>query len=119
MTDGDFLKSCAIILRYCPQRQYDLIWSAGLFDYFEDHVFVRLLHRFLGYVVPGGELVIGNFHPRNPTRNYMEAMGEWMLHHRKEEEMIQLALRAGVAGRAFLKVEQEAEGVNLFLRVRC
>lgn len=106
------------ILRFRPEKSYDLIWSAGLFDYFEAPVFIRLLGRFLRYLAPEGEMIIGNFHPRNPSRNYMEVFGEWFLHHRTEEEMISLAVAAGVGQTDRLQVEQEAEGVNLFLRVK-
>ena len=32
-------------LRLRPTRQYDLIWSAGLFDYFDDRLFRVALRR--------------------------------------------------------------------------
>ncbi|MEL6589466.1 MAG: class I SAM-dependent methyltransferase [Bacteroidota bacterium] len=34
------------IFRFKPTEQYDLIWSAGLFDYFDDKTFSRILSRY-------------------------------------------------------------------------
>ncbi len=106
------------IFRFQSSQQYDLVWSAGLFDYFEDKTFVRILSRLLLNRKPDGELVIGNFHPRNPTRPFMELFGEWFLHHRTEEELIRLALEAGVAHSQNIRVESEAERINLFMRIK-
>lgn len=104
-------------LRYVPSRGYDVVWSAGLFDYVNDKVFVRLLKALLGVVKPGGELVIGNFSTFNPSRDYMEIFGDWHLAHRSREQLLALAERAG-AEIQNCSVHWEAEGVNLFLHIR-
>jgi len=57
-------------LLFKPPRRYELVWSSGLFDYLDDGLFVRLLRRLLRFAEPNGEVVVGNFHPSNPTRNY-------------------------------------------------
>lgn len=106
------------ILKYSPNKKYDLIWSAGLFDYFNDKYFVRLLNRFLAYVEVGGELIIGNFHPSNPTRSFMEIGGKWFLHHRTAANLIALAKEAGIHKKASVRIEKEPLGVNLFMRIR-
>jgi extracellular factor (EF) 3-hydroxypalmitic acid methyl ester biosynthesis protein len=106
------------IFRFQSPQQYDLVWSAGLFDYFEDKTFVRILARLLQNVQAVGELVIGNFHPRNPTRAFMELFGEWFLHHRTDEELTQLALDAGVPDVGQIRIESEKEGINLFMRIK-
>lgn len=62
-------------LRFKPKQKYDLIWSAGLFDYFDDATFVRLLEKLLPYVNEGGELVVGNFGEYHPSKPYMEVAG--------------------------------------------
>jgi SAM-dependent methyltransferase len=105
------------IFRYMAERQHDIVWSAGLFDYFEDEVFVKLLRKFMEWTKPGGEVIIGNFSDQNPTQNFMELVGEWYLHHRSEASLISMALQAG-AKRSAIYVGSEAEGVNLFLHVR-
>lgn len=104
-------------LRYVPSRGYDVVWSAGLFDYLNDKVFTRLLRALLSVVKPGGELVIGNFSTFNPSRDYMEIFGDWHLAHRTEEQLIDLAIRAEAESDG-VSVQWEPEGVNLFLHVK-
>ena len=103
--------------RYKPDYQYDLIWSAGLFDYFSDKLFIRLLNRMYALVKDGGELVIGNFSTDNPSRGVMEVFTQWYLHHRNKKDLIDLALKAGVA-KSLISVSQEEVGVNLFLHLK-
>ena len=105
------------ILRFSSAEKYDVIWSAGLFDYFEDRLFVMALKRLLTMLRPGGEILIGNFSEHNPNRGYMELFGEWFLIHRSREELIGLSLQAGVQ-RELITVEQEPLGINLFLKVK-
>lgn len=105
------------IFRYEADMQYDMIWSAGLFDYFTDAIFVKLLRRFINWAKPGGEVVIGNFNTENPSRSFMEFFGNWHLHHRSADTLTALAVEAGISKRN-IRVEQESAGVNLFLHVR-
>lgn len=104
-------------LKFDPGYQYDLIWSAGLFDYFNDKVFIRLLRRIYALLKHGGELVIGNFSTYNPSRAAMELYGQWHLHHRSKETLIALAIKAGVP-KSQIQVCQEDMGVNLFLHLQ-
>src|SRR5207244_2161793 len=99
------------ILRFSSPVKYDLVWSAGLFDYFNDDVFKRLITRFLNNVKPGGELVIGNFCSTNPDINYMEIM-DWILYHRDVDYLTRLAMECGIA-KEDITIEKEPEGVNL------
>lgn len=101
-------------LRYRPKRQFDLVWSAGLFDYLPDRLFVRLLSRMKLWVKSGGEVVIGNFSPTNPSRPYMELVMDWVLIHRTPEDLLRLAADAGFESSA-LRIDSEPLGVNLFL----
>lgn len=106
-------KNC---LRYRPPGQYDLIWSAGVFDYFDDKVFKKMLERLLPSVAKGGQLVIGNFSENNPSKPYMEFIGEWYLHHRSPQHLIKLAEECGVA-REHIFIGCEPLGVNLFMHI--
>jgi extracellular factor (EF) 3-hydroxypalmitic acid methyl ester biosynthesis protein len=103
-------------LKFVPAEKYDLIWSAGLFDYLTDRLFVRLVRSLMPFVNAGGEVVIGNFSEFNSSRDYMELMGDWYLEHRSEERLRGLAERAGALAR-LTEVHWEPEGVNLFLHV--
>ncbi len=104
-------------LRYKPTRTYDLIWAAGIFDYFNDAIFCRMIRRLLPALASGGEMVIGNFSNFNPSRAYMELLGEWRLQYRSGEQLRTLAEDAGVPPRN-ITLGQEPEGVNLFLHIR-
>ncbi len=35
------------VLRYKPYKYYDLIWSAGLFDYFKEKHFIYLINKYI------------------------------------------------------------------------
>ena len=102
-------------LRFQSKNKYGLIWSAGLFDYFDDKVFVFMLRKPGTMVAEGDEIVIGNFSPTNPSRTYMELF-EWRLHHRSPPGLKALEVAAGFAADQ-VSVEKEPTGVNLFLHV--
>jgi len=102
------------VFGFRPRGQFDLIWSAGLFDYFDDRVFVRVVARLLPHLAPGGSLAIGNFGPDNPTRPWMELVCDWWLHHRSPEALRALMMEAGASADG-IEVRQEGAGVNLFV----
>lgn len=108
----DFVHTNA--LRWRPIRSYDVVWSAGLFDYLDDRAFVRLLSRMWSWVSVGGWVVVGNFSLENPSRSYMEILGDWHLVHRSPEDLRDLAASAGLPEDS-ITVESEDLGVNLFL----
>lgn len=103
------------VIRFLPEKKYDLIWSAGLFDYFKDKHFVYLIKKFYAHVCPGGEMIIGNFGVQNPSRKIMEILADWYLYHRSEEELISFAKQAGVPA-SEIEIIKEPLGINLFLR---
>lgn len=104
------------IVHFVPEQRFDVIWAAGICDYFSEALVIRLLRRLRRALAPGGELVVGNFGEYNPTRPYMEVLGEWRLHHRSPELLRELAQAAGVES-ADVSVGAEPEGVNLFLHI--
>nr|VFK53892.1 MAG: Methyltransferase domain-containing protein [Candidatus Kentron sp. TUN]VFK55726.1 MAG: Methyltransferase domain-containing protein [Candidatus Kentron sp. TUN] len=107
----------ANVLRYQTSERYELVWSAGLFDYLPNSLFVRLLSRIRGWLTPGGEVVIGNFAPSNPTIPYMEVVLDWHIYHRTKEQLCALAVAAGFSATE-LVVDCEPLGINLFLHAR-
>lgn len=104
-------------LRYTSDRKFDLIWSAGLFDYFGDKGFKFLVERLWDMLAEGGELVIGNFSRSNSTRHYMEVMGDWNLYYRDENDLRSIAHDCGIGDRN-VRVDREREEVNLFLHLK-
>jgi len=103
--------------RYKPNKKYHLIWSAGLFDYFNDKLFIELTKRMYLLLDDNGELVIGNFSPRNSGRGLMEVLLDWHLNHRTEEKLISLAVQAGIPEEK-LFIGSEENKVNLFLHAK-
>lgn len=103
----------ANILRFLPSEKYDLIWSAGLFDYFDNPSFTRIISRFAEFVQTGGKMIIGNFRVDETTVAYME-FGGWYLHYRTEEDLLRLSQDLPYSSRS---VEQEPLGLNLFLNI--
>ena len=101
------------VLRFTTNKTYHLIWSGGLFDYFNNSIFKRILRRLLSFLKTNGKLVIGNFSTTNPSRGYMDLV-HWNLIHRTREELRQLARDCGVPDEK-ISIEQEPEGINLFL----
>jgi len=105
------------VLRFKPYQWYDLIWSAGLFDYFKDKHFVYMISKYYKYLNKGGEFIIGNFSHSNPTKRLMEVLSDWYLVHRSKYDLVRMALEAE-ASEEQVEVEMEELGVNLFLRIR-
>lgn len=62
------------------------------------------------------EIIIGNFNDENPSRTYMEMVGDWMLHHHSEDKLMRLAIKAG-ADPSKIWAGLELEGINLFLHI--
>lgn len=104
------------VLRFEPFKRYDLIWSAGLFDYFRDKHFVYLIRKYINYVAEGGELVIGNFSTENPSKNLMEVISEWYLNYRTRKDLIRIAGNAGLQN-GKVSVDAESLEINLFLKI--
>ena len=102
-------------MRFKADKKYDLIWSAGLFDYFENKVFIYMLKKFNQFIHRAGKIIVGNFSINNPSKPFMEIF-EWHLHHRSPEQLRQLAISAGIT-EEHISIDKEKSGVNLFLNI--
>lgn len=106
------------IFKYRANKTYDMIWSAGLFDYLNDIAFVLLLKKFRGWLAPKGEIIIGNYNEEyNPSRDYLEILGDWHLIHRTKEQLWELAKRAGFSNHQ-VKVTHLEDKVILYLHLK-
>jgi hypothetical protein len=92
---------------------YDLIYSAGLFDYLKDRTARAACGRLVAALAPGGTAVIGNFGTANPSRPMLELILDWPLQHRSASDLRRLFGDLGTG----MTVEQEATGVNLFAAI--
>lgn len=75
--------------------QFDLIYSAGLYDYLPDTLARRLSERLLSMLTPGGRLLLANFVPTGSGRGYMELFMDWKLIVRNEAALRELGTTAG------------------------
>ncbi len=91
----------------------DLIYSIGLIDYFGDQLVIKLLDYIYTILAPGGRVILGNFHPRNPTKALMDHVLEWNLIHRSEEDMNRL-FQASKFNRPATNIMFEEQRINLF-----
>ncbi len=95
---------------------YDLIYISGLYDYLNDRV-IRALNTYLyDQLAPGGLLVVGNFAPNTPVKNFIEHFLEWFLIYRDSKQLAALAPRQALPGHCH--VTAEPTGANIFLEVR-
>ncbi len=94
--------------------QANFIFCTGLFDYLDDQPAAGLLGFLWRQVCPGGTLIVGNFSPHNPTRAYMEWIGNWYLLYRTPAQLAALADGAGVPPELF-RVWHDPTGVDLLL----
>lgn len=101
------------VLRLREAGPFDLIWSAGLFDYLNDRLAIHLLGKARNFMNDGARIVIGNFSKNHESRPYMELVCEWRLIHRSEQEMANLMTAAGFEAKN-VTVESDETGVNLF-----
>lgn len=104
---------CTSAFKIRTDNTYDLIWSAGLFDYLNDRTASLLIKKLWRNLKPGGRFIFGNFSPKNPTRTGMELIGHWVLIHRSAHELVRICEQAGIQY-ASIHVESEPLGVNLF-----
>lgn len=92
----------------------DFLVCSGLFDYLPDATAVCLLRAFWQSLSHRGALLVGNFAPHNPTRAYMEWLGNWYLTYRNRHELSKLAEEADIPP-ACVAIGAERFGVDLFI----
>jgi extracellular factor (EF) 3-hydroxypalmitic acid methyl ester biosynthesis protein len=96
-----------------PLEDLDLVYSIGLIDYFEDRFVVALLNYAYDVLAEGGSVILGNFHPRNLGRAFMDHVLDWKLIYRTEEDMNRI-FAASRFGRPCERIRYEEERVNMF-----
>ena len=93
-------------------RAQHIIYSAGLIDYLDDRLLLRLIDRCYEQLAPKGYLILGNFSPVNPNRQIMDYLFQWQLIYRDDT-----ALRSLFSQSCFpepIDILREEQGINLF-----
>lgn len=76
-----------ILSRHHTLGQFDLVYSAGLYDYLVDKVAIKLTERCLEMLKPGGRYLFANFAEDIAVDGYMETYMNWALLLRSEADM--------------------------------
>lgn len=95
--------------------QADLVYSAGLFDYFSDRTCRVLTRRLYETLRPGGRLILGNMKSGTDMLWPLELIANWSLRYRSAESV--LAWTEGVPG-AEISLRTEATGYDYLVSVR-
>ena len=99
-----------IISAGLPDQDYDIIYSAGLFDYFTDPVAHVAGKALLDGLKESGSLIIGNFNISTPNQFTMSLVFDWNLKYRSNDDLDRIFNYT----ESSLKIESEPENVNLF-----
>ena len=95
----------------------DLIYSLGLIDYLGDKMAERIIENLYDVLAPSGTMIIGNVHTSNPSRAFVEMLGEWKINHRSEVQMLGLAKNIKDA-KSVKIVYEESTKMNVFLIIK-
>jgi hypothetical protein len=79
------------VIRCKFPTKFDLIYSAGLFDYFDLKLSKLVLKRLFDALEVGGELIVGNADIDTPKKDVMEVLLDWSLIYKSKFELLSLA----------------------------
>jgi len=70
-------------------KKYDLVYASGLLDYLFTRTAKKVVENLYRLLDKKGVLIVTNVKKENAThRVYYEMLGEWYLHHRTKEELL-------------------------------
>jgi SAM-dependent methyltransferase len=112
-------------LEYLKNDEYDLIYSAGLYDYIKTFLLddskgtIALTKNLFDLLKPGGTLIVGNFNHNNPRdlRFVMDYVYDWQLIYRSKEDMFGFARAIPENKIKEMEILEEPLGINYFLKI--
>lgn len=104
-------------IRLLINQRYDVIYSTGLFDYFEDKIALRLIGNLKKLLTRNGALMISDVRDKysNPSLYFMEWVGDWPLVYRTDENFRKLFIEAGFTMKQ-LEIDYEQQGILQYIR---
>lgn len=99
-----------------PEKKYDVIYCAGLFDYLPDRTCRQLMNIFYDWLVPGGLIAATNVDDCKPFRHMLEFVLDWNLIYRSQKKG--LALVPDRVAPEDICSRRDPTAVNLFIEVR-
>ena len=78
-------------------KKYDIIYSTGLFDYFEERISIKIIQNLKKLLNPGGMLIISDVRDKysNPSVHFMEWVGDWNLIYRDDDSFRDIFCKSG------------------------
>ena len=99
-------------------RGYDLIYSAGLYDYLPPMVGAKLTRNLFGRLRSGGRMIVVNLSERVPDGGYLEAVMDWWMIYRDQEEMRGLAQSISSADAVRRETYSISDGALVVLEIQ-
>lgn len=93
-------------------QKYDLIYSTGLFDYFEERLSTKLIGNLKQLLKPNGVMIISSVRDKysNPSVHFMEWVGEWPLVYCDDDSFRSYFVNAGLK-KSQLELNYEQQGI--------
>jgi len=122
LTNVNFIKQNAVRIAFRKDistlidKKYDLIYSTGLFDYFEERLAVRLITNLKKLLNQNGNMMISDVRDKfsNPSVHFMEWVGEWDLVYRDDKSFRNIFVQAGFKEEE-LKPQYEQQGILQYI----
>lgn len=96
-----------------PKESYDLIYSAGLYDYLDFTISKLLTQTLFEALKPGGTLLIGNFSSKNPEKIFLDLVLDWFLIHKSDNEMVEIVPKG-----ASFELSHDDNNVIAYLKIK-
>ena len=106
-----------VVTRKITFTDIDLIYAAGLLDYLAKPFAQTLARILFESIKPGGRLLLANFLPNIRDSGFMEAVMDWWLVYRTEDEMRQLLGQIPITRLAQVDLYRDPDQQIVFLEV--
>ncbi len=98
-------------------EKLDLVYAAGLYDYLSLPVARQLTKNMFGMLAPRGKLLVANFSAAFEDRVYLEAVMDWWLIYRTDEEVRSFADSIEPSEISSLRTFTDPYGSIIFLEI--
>ena len=98
------------------EQKYDLVYCAGLYDYLSDRLCRSVTDYLYSLTKPGGKVLVSNYAPPNPLKNFMEYVLDWELIHRSVDDFHAIMKKTGA--KESYHIETDATGTELYAIAR-
>ena len=94
------------------EQKYDLVYCAGLYDYLSDRLCRSVTDYLYSLTKPGGKVLVSNYAPPNPLKNFMEYVLDWELIHRSVDDFHTIMKKTGA--KDSYHIETDSTGTELY-----